>query len=256
MEHAQAIVIILLVVIGVGATLALLWVNNRTLEDRVKAQGADIERLELLKRFFPAGVVEMILDKKGFDPLKVHRNELTAICVDIRGFTAFAENAEPEEVMAILRRYHRELGNVVTRHGATLETFAGDGAMIFINDPVPHPHHALVALQLAAELQLAMRPLFEEWRRQEFDLGLGAGVATGFATVGVIGYEGRWEYAAIGSVCNLSARLCAESRAGDVLLDTRAMLQAGDAVKTEPAGEMNLKGFAKPVPVFKLLWGD
>lgn len=246
MEHAQTIVIALLAIIGVGATLALLW--------RVKAQRVDIGRLELLKRFFPTGVVEMILDKKGFDPMQVHRNELTAVCVDIRGFTAFAENAEPEEVMAILRRYHQELGKVVTRHGATLETYSGDGAMIFVNDPVPHPHHARVALQLASELQLAMRPLFEEWLRQGFELGLGAGVATGYATVGVIGYEGRWEYAAIGSVCNLSARLCAESHGGDVLLDSRALMQAGDTVKAEPAGEMVLKGFTKPVPVFRLKW--
>jgi len=226
---------------------------NRTLEQRVTDQVRDIERLGQLKHFFSAPVAEMILGGKGFDPAKVHRRELTAVSIDLRGFTAFSETSEPEEVISVLRLYHAELGIQVNRNQATLEHFAGDGVMLFFNDPIEVQDHRRRALELAVALRTAMRPHLEEWRSHGFDIGLGIGIATGYATIGAVGYEGRWEYAAIGTVCNLAARLCAEAKDGQVIVSKRFMARVGDAASFEALGERPLKGLARPVAMFNVI---
>jgi len=223
---------------------------NRTLEERVREQVAHIERLGQLKHFFAAPVAEMILNEKGFDPSRVHRRELTAVAIDLRGFTAFSETSEPEEVIGVLRIYHAELGIQVNRCRATLEHFAGDGAMIFLNDPLDVPDHPMRALELAVALREAMRPHLAVWRANGFDIGLGVGIATGYATIGAVGYEGRWEYAAIGTVCNLAARLCAEAKDGQVVVSKRFLSRLGDRAEFEPLGERPLKGLSRPVEMF------
>lgn len=225
---------------------------NRTLEQRVQDQVEHIEKLGQLKHFFAAPVAEMILNDKGFDPSRVHRRELTAVSLDLRGFTAFSETSEPEEVISVLRIYHAELGIQVNRCGATLEHFAGDGVMLFLNDPVEIPEHPVRALELAIGLRDAMRPHLDEWRSNGFDIGLGIGIATGYATIGAVGYEGRWEYAAIGTVCNLAARLCAEAKDGQVIVSKRFLSRLGDRAAYESLGERPLKGLSRPVAMFNV----
>lgn len=237
----------------VAARTAELLELNRTLEARVREQVQHIERLGQLKHFFAAPVAEMILNDKGFDPAKVHRRELTAVSMDLRGFTAFSETSEPEEVISVLRVYHAELGILVNRCQATLEHFAGDGVMVFLNDPVEVEDHPMRALELAVELRAAMRPHLEEWRSHGFDLGLGVGIATGYATIGAVGYEGRWEYAAIGTVCNLAARLCAEAKDGQIVVSKRFLSRLGDRAECESLGERPLKGLTRPVAAFNVL---
>ena len=229
---------------------------NRTLEARVQQQVRDIERLGQLKHFFSAPVAEMILEGKGFDPAKVHRRELTAVSLDLRGFTAFSETSEPEEVISVLRIYHAELGILVNRCQATLEHFAGDGVMIFFNDPIEVPDHPMRALELAVALRDAMRPHLTEWRSNGFDIGLGIGIATGYATLGAVGYEGRWEYAAIGTVCNLAARLCAEAKDGQVVVSQRFISRLGERARSEALGERPLKGLSRPVAMYNVLGID
>jgi putative methionine-R-sulfoxide reductase with GAF domain len=195
----------------------------------------------------------MILNEKDFDPAKVHRRELTAVSMDLRGFTAFSETSEPEEVISVLRSYHAELGILVNRHNATLEHFAGDGVMVFLNDPVEIEDHPMRALELAVALRAAMRPHLEEWRSHGFDLGMGVGIATGYATIGAVGYEGRWEYAAIGTVCNLAARLCAEAKDGQIVVSKRFLSRLGERAEVESLGERPLKGLTRPVAAFNVL---
>jgi class 3 adenylate cyclase len=226
---------------------------NATLERRVKEQVDHIERLGQLKHFFAAPVAEMILKEKGFDPSKVHRRELTAVAVDLRGFTAFSETSEPEEVISVLRIYHAELGIQVNRCCATLEHFAGDGAMIFLNDPVELADHPMRAVDLAVALRTAMEPHLAEWRANGFDIGLGVGIATGYATLGAVGFEGRWEYAAIGTVCNLAARLCAEAKHGEIVVSRRFLSRIEGGARYEPLGERPLKGFSRPVEMFNIV---
>ncbi len=226
---------------------------NATLEQRVRDQVQHIERLGQLKHFFAAPVAEMILDDKGFDPAKVHRRELTAVSIDLRGFTAFSETSEPEEVISVLRIYHAELGIQVNRCQATLEHFAGDGVMLFLNDPVELPDHPMRAIELAVALRDAMRPHLDEWRANGFDIGLGIGIATGYATIGAVGYEGRWEYAAIGTVCNLAARLCAEAKDGEIVVSKRFISRLGDRARFESLGERALKGLSRPVAAFNVV---
>lgn len=226
---------------------------HAALEARVAEQLAHLERLGTLRHFFAAPVAEMILGQAGFDPSRVHRKELTVVSIDLRGFTAFSETAEPEEVIAVLRRYHAELGVVVNHHQATLEHFAGENAMIFLNDPLEIPDHPGRGVRLALELRERMAPLLDEWRRSGFDLGLGAGIATGYATIGTVGYEGRWEYAAIGSVCNLAARLCAEAKDRQVVTTYRVLSRVGGSPRTEPLGDLTLKGISRPLAAFNVL---
>jgi class 3 adenylate cyclase len=197
--------------------------SNRTLEQRVAEQVEQLERLSRLKRFFSPQLAELILSGSAEDPLKSHRREITVVFLDLRGFTAFAETAEPEEVMGVLREYHAQMGRIIMAHDGTLERFAGDGMMVFFNDPVPVPDPAARAVRMVVEMRTRLDELTVGWRKRGYDLGFGAGIAQGYATIGAIGFEGRWDYGAIGTVTNLSARLCDEAGTGQVLLSQRVV---------------------------------
>ena len=225
---------------------------NAKLEERVKEQVSQLERLSRLKRFVSPKIGDLILSGEVDDPLKTHRREITVVFTDLRGFTAFTESAEPEEVMSVLRDYHATLGNIVMKHDGTIEHFAGDGVMILFNDPIQLDQPELAAVRMALEMRDAIGKLAAGWKRRGHDLGFGVGVANGYATMGAIGFEGRRDYGAIGPVCSLSARLCAEARAGQVLISQRVFGKIERSVSAEPAGEAMLKGFQRPVPVFNV----
>jgi class 3 adenylate cyclase len=226
---------------------------NRTLEQRVADQVAQLERLGRLKRFFSPQLVDAIVSGGTEDPLKSHRREVTVAFLDLRGFTAFAETAEPEEVMGVLREYHAEMGRLILEHEATLERFTGDGMMVFFNDPVPVPDPAERALRMALAMRDRVAELSGKWHKRGFDLHFGVGMAHGYATIGAIGFEGRWDYGAIGTVTNLAARLCGEARAGQILVSQRFLGMVEDQVMAEPVGELALKGFLKPVTAFNVV---
>jgi adenylate cyclase len=225
---------------------------NATLEQRVAEQVGAIERLGRLKRFFPRQVAEAIV-AGGEEILAPHRRDITAVFLDLRGFTAFTDRADPEEVLELLRAYHATLGRTVEESGGTLEHFAGDGVMIFFNDPLPVDRPEERAVRMALALQAAFGPIAEAWKKLGHAVGLGIGIAKGEATLGLIGFEQRWEYAAIGNVPNLAARLCGEARAGEIVLDAQTARNLGDLVRTEPAGPLRLRGFQQPVAAFRLL---
>jgi adenylate cyclase len=225
---------------------------NRTLEARVAEQVSQLERLARLRRFFSPQLAEAIVTGGADDPLKSHRREVTVVFLDLRGFTAFAETAEPEEVMGVLREYHAAMGELILAHEGTLERFTGDGMMIFFNDPVlvPDPQ------ERAARMALAMRARVEElargWRKRGWELAFGVGIAQGYATIGAIGFEGRWDYGAIGTVTNLAARLCGEAQPGQILVSRRLYGTLEDLVEAEPVGELVLKGFSRPVSAYNV----
>jgi class 3 adenylate cyclase len=226
---------------------------NRTLERRVADQVGQLDRLARLKRFFSPHLAELIVAGDTDDPLKSHRRELTVVFVDLRGFTAFAETADPEEVMSVLREYHAEMGVHILAHDGTLERFSGDGLMIFFNDPVPVPDPAQRALRMAVAIRDGVGALSARWQKRGYDLGAGIGVAQGYATIGAIGFEGRLDYGAIGTVTNLAARLCGEARAGQILISQRLLSAVEPLVEIEPVGELALKGFLRPVTTFNVL---
>ncbi len=230
-----------------------LLASNRTLEERVAAQVSALEKLGRLKRFFSPQLAKMIVEGGAEDPLKSHRREVTVVFLDLRGFTAFAETAEPEEVMAVLRDYHGEMGRVILAHEGTLERFAGDGMMVFFNDPVPVPDPAARAVRMALTMHEKLTPLAVKWRKRGFDLQFSAGIAQGYATIGAIGFEGRWDYGAIGTVTNLAARLCGEAKPGQTLISQRVLASVEDLVEVEPVGELHLKGFLKPVLAYNVI---
>jgi class 3 adenylate cyclase len=226
---------------------------NRTLEARVTEQVAQLERLSRLKRFFSPALAEAIVGGGADDPLKSHRREIVVVFLDLRGFTAFAETAEPEEVMGVLREYHAAMGEAILAHEGTLERFTGDGMMIFFNDPVPVANPQERALRMALAMRATVEGLTGRWRKLGFDLDFGIGIAQGYATIGAIGFEGRWDYGAIGTVTNLAARLCGEARPGQILVSRRLYGAVEALIEIEPAGELMLKGFAKPVTAFNVL---
>jgi class 3 adenylate cyclase len=226
---------------------------NRTLERRVAEQVTQLERLGRLKRFFSPQLAEAIVAGGTDDPLASHRREITVVFLDLRGFTGFAETAEPEEVMGVLREYHSAMGALVLAHEGTLERFAGDGMMVFFNDPVPVANAAERAVRMALDMRVRVEELKAAWRRRGVDLDLGLGIAQGYATIGAIGFEGRWDYGAIGTVTNLASRLCGEARAGQVLISRRVQGVVDDLVETEAVGDLVLKGFLKPVPAWNVV---
>ncbi|MFO1415312.1 MAG: response regulator [Burkholderiales bacterium] len=219
---------------------------SATLERRVAEAVSENERLARLKRFFSPKLAELIVDGSGEDPLKSRRREIVVVYTDLRGFTAFAETSEPEELMRTLGAYHAAMGRIVLAHEATLERFTGDGMMVFLGDPVPVEDAALRGVRLALEMRTAALELSEKWRKRGVDLGLGIGVAQGFATVGAIGFEGRIDYGAIGTVTNLAARLCQQARAGEIILSQRVYAEVSEVVATEDLGELTLHGFSRP----------
>ena len=198
-------------------------------------------------------VGELILAGEVEDPLKTHRREITVVFTDLRGFTAFSETAEPEEVMGVLREYHATLGRIVLAHEGTIEHFAGDGVMILFNDPVPLAEPELEAVRMALEMRGAVGGLAAGWKKRGHDLGFGVGIANGYATLGAIGFEGRRDYGAIGPVTNLSARLCAEAAAGQVLVSQRVYGKLEERIEAEHIGELTLKGLRRPEPSYNVL---
>jgi len=226
---------------------------NRTLEQRVEVQVAQLERLERLKRFFSPQLAEMIVSGDAEDPLKSHRREITVVFLDLRGFTSFAETSEPEEVMGVLREYHAEMGALILEHEGTLERFTGDGMMIFFNDPVPVPDAPARAVRMAVAMRGRVDELLVKWKKRGYDLDFGVGVAQGYATIGAIGFEGRLDYGAIGTVTNLAARLCGEAKPGQILIAQRVYGAVDDSVEVEELGGLTLKGFSKSVPAFNVL---
>jgi class 3 adenylate cyclase/CheY-like chemotaxis protein len=226
---------------------------NQSLEGRVREQVEQLERLERLKRFFAAPLAEMIVNGGAEDPLKTHRRDLTVVYLDLRGFTAFAESAEPEEVMDILHEYHAAMGKLIDEYEGTLEHFAGDGMMIFFNDPVPVENPGERAVRMALAMCAQVKELTVKWRKLGHDLDFGVGIAQGYTTIGAIGFEGRWEYGAIGSVPNLAARLCGEAKPGEILVSQRLLGSVEAAVEAEPLGELALKGFHRPMAAYRVL---
>jgi len=219
----------------------------------LKETTAANERLGRLRRFFSPQLAEMIVEGGTADPLKTHRREVTVVFLDLRGFTAFAEMVEPEEVMRVLREYHTEMGKLILEHEGTLERFTGDGMMIFFNDPMPIPNPAERAIRMAVTMREGVRKLSAAWRKWDYDLGFGIGVAQGYATIGAIGFEGRWDYGAIGTVTNLAARLCGEAKAGQILVSRRLAVTMEELVEGEFVGDLVLKGFQKPVSAFNVV---
>jgi len=224
---------------------------NARLEERVRDQVSQLQRLGRLKRFFSRQVAEAIV-AGGEDLLKPHRREITAVFLDLRGFTAFTDRADPEEVLELLRSYHAALGRTVDEFGGTLEHFAGDGMMIFFNDPFEVDRPAERAVRMAIALQRDFLPIAEAWDKLGHQVGLGIGISQGEATLGVIGFEQRWEYAAIGNVPNLAARLCGQAGAGEIVLDAQTEHDVAHLADTESVGPLSLRGFHHPVPAFKL----
>jgi len=218
---------------------------NRTLEARVAAQVAEPEKLGRLKRFFSPQLAEAIVSGGAEDPLKSHRRDITVAFVDLRGFTAFAETAEPEEVMAVLREYHAEMGTIIVAHEGTLARFTGDGMMIFFNDPVVVDNPSERAVRMAAAMRARVSELATRWRKLGYDLDFGIGIAQGYATLGAIGFEGRWDYGAIGSVTNLAARLCGEAKAGQILIPVRVCGGRGPG-RSGARGRVRAEGLLPP----------
>ena len=224
---------------------------NARLEQRVREQVAQLQRLSRLKRFFSRPVAEAII-AGGEEMLKPHRREITAVFLDLRGFTAFTDRADPDEVMELLRAYHVTLGVTVDEFGGTLEHFAGDGIMIFFSDPLPVDQPAARAVRMALALQQAFTPISAAWSKLGHPVGLGIGIAQGEATLGIIGSEQRWEYAAIGNVPNLAARLCGVAQAGEIILDAQTEHGVAQLADTEQIGPLTLRGFQQPIAAFRL----
>jgi adenylate cyclase len=226
---------------------------NQNLERRVQEQLGQLERLERLKRFFSPQLADLIVAGGAEDPLKTHRREVTVVFLDLRGFTAFAETAEPEEVMGVLREYHAAMGKQILAHEGTLERFTGDGMMIFFNDPVPVANPAERAIRMALAMRENVAELTAKWRRLGYDLDFGVGIAQGYATIGGIGFEGRWDYGAIGTVTNLASRLCGEAKPSQILVSQRLLGAVEELVDVEPVGELTLKGFHRAITAHNVL---
>lgn len=226
---------------------------NHTLEHRVQEQVGELERMGRLKRFFSPQLAELVVSSGGEKLLHSHRREVTVVFCDLRGFTAFAETAEPEEVMDVLRAYHTTLGQVIFRFEGTLERFAGDGLMVFFNDPLPCPDHAVRAVRMAMAMRQEMGERLEQWHKRGHELDFGVGIAQGYATLGMIGFEGRVDYAAVGPTTNLASRLCDAAQGGQILVSQRVLTAVADYVAAEPVGELTLKGLRHPVLAFNVV---
>jgi adenylate cyclase len=226
---------------------------NATLERRVAEQVAELEQMGRLKRFFSPPLADAILAGGAADPLRPHRREISVVFLDLRGFTAFAEMSEPEEVSEVLAAYHGEVGRIIQAHEGTLERFTGDGMMIFFNDPVPVPNAEERAVRMAEAMRARVRVLAGEWRRRGYDLDLAMGIAKGYATIGAIGFEGRQDYAAIGSVTNLAFRLCTEAGGDQILISQRIHAAVADLVNVKEVGPLQLKGFHRPVAAYEIV---
>jgi adenylate cyclase len=223
---------------------------NEELEQRVKAQVDELERVNRLRRFLAPQLVDLVVDSGDESFLESHRREIVVVFCDLRRFTAFAETAEPEEVMTVLGEYYAALGDLIHRFEGTLEQFAGDGLMVFFNDPLPCDDAALRAVRMAVAMRSRVQDLIAEWTRRGHDLGFSIGIAQGFATLGRVGFEGRYDYAAIGSVTNLASRLCGEAAQDQILVTQRVHAATSEQVVGQALGELTLRGFTRPVQVY------
>jgi class 3 adenylate cyclase len=229
---------------------------NRTLSQRVQEQVEQLERMGRLRRFLSPQLADLVVSSGDESFLDSHRRDITVVFCDLRAFTAFAETAEPEEVMGVLDDYYQALGDLVTRFEGTLERFTGDGLMVFFNDPLPCEDAPLRAVRMAVAMRNRIQGLAQGWARHGYDLALGVGVAQGYATLGQIGFEGRSDYTAIGTCTNLAARLCAEARPWQILLSPRVHAGVEEFVTSEPVGELTLRGFSRPVATFNVVGLD
>ena len=226
---------------------------NQQLEQRVADQVSEIERMGRLRRFLPPQVADLIVASGTEKQLESHRREITALFCDLRGFTGFSESSDPEDVMALLREYHAAIGEIINKYGGTLERYAGDGVMVVFNDPIPVDNPALQAVLMAIDMRAAIGELIEKWRKLGHDIGFGIGIAHGFATLGTIGFEGRFDYAAIGTVSNVASRLCDEAKPGQILISPRVLMAVEGAISVEPVGEFKLKGISRPLATYNVL---
>jgi two-component system, NtrC family, sensor kinase len=226
---------------------------NQQLEQHVADQVSEIERMSRLRRFLPPQVADLIVASGTEKRLESHRREITALFCDLRGFTSFSESSDPEDVMSLLRDYHAAIGKIIIKYNGTLEHYAGDGVMVFFNDPIPVPNPALQAVHAAIDMRTAIGALTEKWRRLGHELGFGVGIAHGFATLGIIGFEGRFDYASVGTVSNVASRLCDEAKPGQILISPRVFMSVEEAVTVEPVGDFTLKGISRPVAAYNVL---
>lgn len=226
---------------------------NRTLEERVRTQIHELERVRKLRRFLSPQLVDAIVSSDDDTILRSHRREVAMVFADLRGWTRFVDAVEPEELMRVLREFHGVVGGLVQRFDATVGFLEGDGVQLFFNDPVEVPDAALRAVRLGCALREEMAELTPRWRKRGYDLGAGAGIALGYATCGEVGFEGRSDYAAIGAVTNLASRLADEAADGQVLIEQRLLAEVEEHVEVEPVGEFTLKGFQRPVTAFNVV---
>ena len=226
---------------------------NRGLERRVQEQVAELERASQLRRFLAPQLAQAIVSAGHDDVLKNHRREIVALFCDLRGFTGFAESAEPEDIMTLLGEFHGALGPLIRKHEGTLDRFLGDGLMVFFNDPLPCPDAPERAARLALEMRAAMQALQPRWSRRGHRLGFGIGMAQGYATLGRIGFDDRLDYTAIGAVVNLAARLCSEAKDGEVLLSGRLAASIEEVAELQDLGERELRGMTRPVAIANLV---
>jgi adenylate cyclase len=236
----------------VQAQAADLAAWNRTLEQRVAEQLCEIERVGRLKRFLSPQVAELVVSSGDDRMLESHRRDVTVVFCDLRGFTAFSETAEPEEVMSILREYHAGLGALINNFEGTIERFDGDGVMVLFNDPLPCPDPSVRAVRMAVEMRDCIAGLTARWRKHGHELGFGIGIAHGYATLGCVGFEGRFQYSVTGTVANLAARLCDQAKSGEILIDSKVHAAVESMAELEPVGELALKGLHRPVLAFNV----
>ncbi|MCZ6610711.1 MAG: adenylate/guanylate cyclase domain-containing response regulator, partial [Alphaproteobacteria bacterium] len=225
---------------------------NRELESRVAAQLTEIERMGRLKRFLSPQIAELVLAAGEDKLLESHRREITVVFCDLRGFTAFSETTEPEDLMRVLGEYHAALGARIHQFEGTVEHFAGDGVMILFNDPLPCPDHAERAVSMAVAMRDSVGGLARDWQKRGYHLGFGVGIAQGYATLGRIGFEGRFDYAAIGSVVNLASRLSDEAKDGQIVVSEPVQVATEGIAQAEPLGALTLKGLHRPVKAFNV----
>jgi adenylate cyclase len=223
---------------------------NRQLEERVQTQVEELGRMSRLRRFLSPQVAELVVDSGDESFLESHRREIVVLFCDLRRFTTFAETAEPEEVMGVLGEYHAALGDLIFRFEGTLERFAGDGLMVFFNDPIPCDDGPARAVRMTVAMRSRIQDLADGWARRGYDLAFSAGISQGYATLGRIGFEGRFDYAAIGSVTNLASRLCSEAAPWQILVTQRVNAGAEGIVVSDEVGELTLAGFSRPVRAY------
>ena len=225
---------------------------NHSLEDKVQSQVQELERINRIKHFLAPQVSEAILNSDNINPFQTHRKEVTVVFIDLRGFTDFSDSHEPEEVMNVLREYHEEIGALIDKYQGTLEHFAGDGIMVFFNDPLPQEDHLELAVSMSVDIQRRVAAIQPEWQKKEYNLDVGIGLTAGFATLGIIGFEGRLEYGAIGNVPNLAARLSGEAKGGQIVIDKKTYSRIDQLIEVQPLGDLSLKGFSRPISALNI----